>query len=264
MRTPRSGRGRTPVTRSSLSAFFIAFAVTVTTSAAAGPVPGEAPFTKAPLVLRHLAADPAPEAGFDTFLADLPGLLAGADTRARRAVFADRIEVWERGNDLLATAERKPAVGRWRDIGVLGAILADEGPVGPVPEVGQTVCKPAGFDLDRGRAARIALVTNSTRLHRTERDTEVTVEQAGVRRAAVAPAGTLVWVRPQPQAPGAELVPSIKYTSDGHRVFTAAGGPEAPKLIDLRTAHVCFGRVEGHWKIVAVVTAKDTARGERP
>ncbi len=253
------------MSRSSFSVLVAALAATVTTAAIAGPAPGEPPFTATPLVLRHRPADPPPEASLEAFLGGLPGVLAGTDARAQRAVFANRIEVWERGRDLLATAERRPAVSRWRDMGALAAILAEEGPVGPVPEIGQTLCKPAAFELDRGRAARIALATNSTWLHRTTQETEVMVKEAGGgQRAAVAPAGALVWVRPQLQVPGTELLPSIKYTSDGHRIFTTGRGPNAPKLVDLRTAHVCFGQVAGQWKIVAVVTATDVERGERP
>jgi hypothetical protein len=232
-------------------------------------------FTAEPIVVAY-ADEVTPDAELAAFLVELSKATQGVE--ARPDLFAAPVRVFVRSKDPLAPlVERKPAKlwnllsSRMKEAGdqpppgspdrdgFLARLAADLGgdePLGRVEGLGDMVCLPAAFTVDRTAVGAVAVAIGAKGTPGLRFSTEPVPFRtfAPGPTTIEVPAGTL-FVR-RPLADGAELPRDPQFVlSDGRSGSVAREVVRSPSWRSLRRHHTCFGKVDGRWKITAVVFA---------
>ena len=240
-------------------------------SAAAAPLTG--PFTEAPIVAEW--ADPAtpPDAAFERVLGDastraadrgasLAGLVAPILEVRRRTDETVPIAIPE-GRHLRPTGQDGVSAETRAVFETIRATLASDAPVGILPELKRPdlLCKPAGLAFDRARVRAIAEAVKARSVDWAEEALPFQVVGSSAEPLRPTP-GTLIFSVPWPYVPGSELRPPRRLLSNGveGQPRKDLGGvlvhDPRPPLKSIAGSHTCFGRVDGDWKIVLVVSAR--------
>ena len=257
-----------------------AVVVTAIAVAASAAVAETAPkrkggFTTEPIVVAY-ADEVTPDAELSAFLVELSKATQGVE--ARPDLFAATLRVFVRPKDPLAPlVERKPAKPwtlltlRMKEEGeppppgspdrdAFLARLADDlggdEPLGRVDGLGDMVCLPAAFAVDRAAVRAVAAAIGDKGTPGLRFSTE------SVPFRTFAPGPTTIDLPPgtllmrAPLADGAELPRDPQfYLTDGRRGSVSRAVVRSPSWRSLRRHHTCFGKVGGAWKVTAVVFA---------
>lgn len=247
----------------------LALAFTSLAAAAVAEVPAARGFTATPLVVDDLDVVEA-DAELAAFFVELSRMVESGKGRAE--LFAPTIRVFVRPDDPLAQPiEARPAMrfgdlaARMREAGEpmprvapggdaflerLVSGLGGDDPLGRIGPPVDAICQPAARGVDR-----VALVAALAAIGGKGRDLRYSTEGAVFRLATPGrpavdlPPNTLLM-----REPAAGREPRFVLT-DGRKGTLAREAARGQFWRSLRTRHTCFGKVDGAWKITAVILA---------
>jgi len=236
--------------------------------------PAKAGFTATPLIVEDREVV-EPEADLAAFFIELSRMVASGEGRAE--LFAPSIRVFVRPADpLAAPVEKEPAkhfgelAGRMRAAGEpmpraaagrdpflerLAADLGGDDPLGRIAGPVDAVCQPAERGVDRAAiGAALAAIGGDARGLRWSTEPIAFRLAAPGRSVVDLPAGTLLMR--EPAAPGAAAGRAPRFVlTDGRRGTVGREAAWGPSWRGLRTRHTCFGKIDGVWKVTAVILA---------
>lgn len=260
----------------SLAAVVVAGALGASHSASAETAAkAKAGFTAEPIVVGY-AEEVAPDGELSAFLIELSKASRGVE--ARPDLFASPVRVFVRPADPLAPlVEKKPAT-HWNELSLrmkaegepapagspdrdgflarLAADLSGDEPLGRVEGLGEAVCLPVGLSVDRaGARAALAAIGGDARGLRFSTEPVPFRTFAPGPTTVELPVGTLLMR--EPIAAGAELPRDPRFaTTDGRKGYVSREVVRGPSWRSLRRPHTCLAKVNGAWKVTAVVFSR--------